>query len=210
MKLMSFASIPVLPSVDNIYRTLGYSTHKTIISDVLQKDLNKYIEEARGIIELKGVCLRVDVSKITNREISLEGNIIFKSVDLVTFLKESVQVLLSGATAGQKIMDSIAKKTAEKDLTRAVVYNAVAGEMVDDALTWISQYRHQHIRRENLALDTRRFSAGYGDFDIEYQKIFWECLKLKELGVALTENYFLIPEKSVTAISGIRLKLGDA
>lgn len=204
MKLSSFASIPVLPNTAQVYRALGHAS-ETTVSDALKKELSRYIEEARGFVALKGACLRLDVLKITAKEIHLEEKIVFKSSDLALFLKGASQVLIFGATAGQKIMDAVAQKTAAKDLTRAVVYNAVAGEMVDDALTWLSQYCSHQIRRENLVLDTRRFSAGYGDFDIKYQKVFWEHLKLDAIGVVLTDAYCLVPEKSVTAISGIRL-----
>jgi len=203
MKLLSFESVPILPDAARVYRALGH-TSETTVSDALKKDLDKYVEEARGFVALKGVCARLDVLKTTTKEVHLEEKIVFKSADLAFFLNGSSQVLIFGATAGQKIMDVVSQKTAEKDLTRAVVYNAVAGEMVDEALTWISQYCRHQIRRESLVLDTRRFSAGYGDLDIKYQKFFWECLKLDAIGVTLTKNYFLVPEKSVTAISGIR------
>jgi hypothetical protein len=204
MKQIIFPSMSILPKISEIYRALGYTSKKTELKDVLEKDLNRYIEEAREIIELKGVCRRESVSNITEKEISLKNHTVLKSAALAKFLKGSTQVLLFGATAGSGIMDAIEKKTKEKYLTRAVVYNAVAGEMVDEALTWIEQYINQQIRRENLTLDLRRFSAGYGDFGIEYQKVFWQLLAFKEIGVSLSETYFLIPEKSVTAISGIR------
>lgn len=205
MKPIVFPSMSILPKISNIYRALGYSKEKTLIKDTLEKDVNQYIEEARGIVELKGAALRVDVSEIRSNQIFLKNKTIFKSAALAKFLKGSTQVLLFGATAGQKIMDVIVKKSSEQDLTRAVVYNAVAGDLADEALLWISQYMHQQIFREGLALDERRFSAGYGDFSMEYQKVFWELLNLKDLGVSLTEKYVLMPEKSVTAISGIRL-----
>jgi len=204
MKVIPFSSMSIAPQINNIYRALGYLTEKTVVKDVLQKDLNQYIEEAREVIELKGAAVRVSVRQITEDKIFLEDDVVFKSVALAKFLKGSTQVLLFGATAGQPIMDFIVKKTEEKDLTRAVVYSAVAGEMVDAALAWIGQYIHQQLLRESFSLDARRFSAGYGDFGIEDQKVFWELLKLKDIGVFITNQYFLIPEKSVTAISGIR------
>ena len=194
----------VLPNIPNIYHALGYLKEKTLVKGVLGKEINRYIEEAQGFIELKGTALRLNVIEIAHEQILLKNKTIFKSAALAKFLKGSTQVLLFGATAGQAIMDVIAQKSKEQDLTRAVVYNAVAGEMADEALTWIGQYMHQQLLREGLALDNRRFSAGYGDFNIEYQKVFWELLNLKDIGVSITKASLLVPEKSVTALSGIR------
>jgi len=204
MKVMTFPSIPLLPKASDVFRALGYSKDKTILAGLMEKDLNCYMEEARNYIILKGAAARLSIKEIKNGRIVLENDIIFNSKDLVNFLKGAKETLFIAATAGQAVMDAITAKTSEKDLTRAVVYNAVAGEMVDEALTWIGQYMHQQLLREGASLDLRRFSVGYGDFKIENQKIFWKTLNLKDLGIFMTDQYFLLPEKSVTAISGIR------
>jgi len=66
----------------------------------------------------------------------------------------------------------ISKNSSLGDLARAVVYDAVAGEMVDDALTWIMNYYKGELVREGKQLDHRRFSCGYGDFLLKEQKVF--------------------------------------
>ena len=49
-----------------------------------------------------------------------------------------------------------------------------------------------------------RFSPGYGDFSLEHQKDIFRILNLeKNLGITLTENLFMVPTKSVTAICAI-------
>ncbi|MCX5681020.1 MAG: hypothetical protein NT079_01850 [Candidatus Omnitrophica bacterium] len=109
-----------------------------------------------------------------------------------------------GATAGKSIMEKVAEKFSENNFTCAVVYNATAGEMADEALTWMTDYFRPQLTRQRLAIGSRRFSVGYGDLDIEYQKIIWELLKLENIGITITPECFLIPEKSVTAMCGIR------
>jgi cobalamin-dependent methionine synthase I len=49
----------------------------------------------------------------------------------------------------------------------------------------------------------RRFSAGYADFNLENQKAIYDMLQMGKIGVTITPNFILLPEKSVTAISGI-------
>jgi cobalamin-dependent methionine synthase I len=108
-----------------------------------------------------------------------------------------------GATAGSAIMDAIRGDTAGRDVTRGVVLDAAASEMTDAALDWIMDYFNRTLRRENKSLFKKRFSAGYGDFLLENQKTIYNLLQLDRLGVGITESCMLIPEKSVTAISGI-------
>ncbi|HAR48794.1 MAG TPA: methionine synthase, partial [Smithella sp.] len=45
--------------------------------------------------------------------------------------------------------------------------------------------------------------AGYADFNLGNQKAIYEILQMEKIGVTMTPHFILIPEKSVTAISGI-------
>jgi len=108
-----------------------------------------------------------------------------------------------GATAGHPIMEAIREKTNHGDLTAAVVYDATASEMTDAALDWIMHYINGQLRREGKHLLPRRFSAGYADFALENQKAMHQKLQMEKIGVSITPDYILLPEKSVTAISGI-------
>lgn len=50
-----------------------------------------------------------------------------------------------------------------------------------------------------------RFSAGYGDFSITYQKPLLERLSATEtLGITLNSAYLMTPVKSITAIMGVK------
>ncbi len=50
-----------------------------------------------------------------------------------------------------------------------------------------------------------RFSAGYGDFSITFQKPLLERLSASEtLGITLNSAYLMTPVKSITAIMGVK------
>ena len=76
--------------------------------------------------------------------------------------------------------------------------------MADSAFDWIITYYNRELRREDKSLDDKRYSAGYGDFNLENQKIIYDLLGLKKIGVDITDTFVLIPEKSVTAMVGIK------
>jgi cobalamin-dependent methionine synthase I len=52
---------------------------------------------------------------------------------------------------------------------------------------------------------TPRFSPGYGDFPLSYQRVLIDLLDApRVLGVSVTPSDLLVPVKSVTAVVGIR------
>jgi Vitamin B12 dependent methionine synthase, activation domain. len=196
-------NISIVPPYAKIYSRLGYKKRITRLSLSQQKETDLLIEEAVSIISLKGSILRTIISKNDGEEITLSANLIFNSKKLAALLLNCPEAVLMGATAGSSIMDAIRKKTNQDDLAAAVVYDATASEMTDAALDWIMDYLNQRLRREGKRLLPRRFSAGYADFKLENQKMIYEKLQMDKIGVTINSGFILLPEKSVTAITGI-------
>jgi hypothetical protein len=191
------------PPAEKIYSRLGFKKKITALSSSRQKETDRHIEEAASIIKLQGSFRRLPISKNDGRDIALAGQTTFSSTKLSAFLRDCREAVLMGATAGHPIMEAIREKTNQGDLTAAVVYDATASEMTDAALDWIMTYINRQLRRESRNILPRRFSAGYADFALENQKEIHKILQLAKIGVAVTADFILLPEKSVTAISGI-------
>ncbi|UCG34755.1 MAG: hypothetical protein JSW17_04480 [Candidatus Omnitrophota bacterium] len=199
-----FDSIPIPLPKARIYKRLGYKEGITQLPPDQQGEVEQYIEEGAALISLTGVALRLSVQKREVARIVFSNNVEFNSKHLCAWLERCKEAVFMGATAGQKVIDAIKKDTAEGSLTQGVIYDAVASEVTDAALDWIMEYFNRELRRENKQLDTKRYSAGYGDFSLENQKAIYEMLKLGKLGVNITDKYILVPEKSVTAVSGVQ------
>jgi len=195
--------ISIDPPREEIYKRLGYKKRTTEISINQQKETDHFINEAISFISLKGALLRLAVIQNDGEKIILSENLTFKSKKLSAFLSNCRETVLMGATTGNAIMEAIKEKTREGDLAAAVVYDATASEMTDAALNWMMNYFNQLIRREGKTLLPRRFSAGYADFNLDNQKAIYELLQMNKIGVAITSEFILLPEKSVTAISGM-------
>jgi len=203
MDIQFFDSISVPVPLNMIYARLGYKKGKTDIGAAMRKRVDAQIDEAMNIIKLRGSAAMIDIKGIDEARTVLENNIELKSVELARMLNGCGELLFMGSTAGREIVDMIRGKSRVNDMACAVVYDAVASEVVDKAIDWISALYNRRLSRENKRLTRRRYSAGYGDFLLDNQKIICETLMMKKLGVGLTQNYMLVPEKSVTAVSGI-------
>jgi len=202
-RLITFERITIEPPLKAIYRRLGYRKGLTQIRPDEARTLGDRIEQARALITLKGAARRLPILSKDTRQVRLPGDHILESARLAALLADSREVLLLGATAGPAVIEAIRRDTAENNLTRAVVFDAAASEIVDAALDWMETFFGRELRREGRQLTKSRFSCGYGDLALENQKLFHEMLELGRLGVELTERYILVPEKSVTAVAGI-------
>lgn len=206
MQVKLFNPINLTVPKDKIYSRLGYTKGITELDNKQRDGVESYIEEALALIELKGVAGIISVREIEPTKVVLKEDITFESESLAQFLIDCQEVLFMTATAGLEIVKAISENSTGKDVTAAVVFDAAASEMADSALSWIMNYYSYTLARENKQLSLRRFSAGYGDFSLENQKIIYKVLNLGQLGISLSDEYMLIPEKTVTAVAGIRLK----
>ena len=195
--------ISIDPPCEKIYQRLGFKKRTTQISEIQQEETDRFINEASFIVSLKGSLLRLAIQHNDGEKIILAGGLTFASKKVSAFLRDCREVVLMGATAGSTIMEAIKEKTLQDDLGAAVVYDAAASEMTDAGLDWIMDYLNQQLRREGKTLLPRRFSAGYADFNLENQKAIYDTLQMEKIGVTITPSFILLPEKSVTAISGI-------
>ena len=195
--------ISIDPPREKIYQRLGFKKRTTQIPANQQKETDYFINEASYLISLKGSLLRLAIVQNDGEKIILAGGLTFASNKLSAFLRDCREAVLMGTTAGSAIMEAIKEKTRQDNLAAAVVYDAAASEMTDAGLDWIMDYFNQQLRREGKTLLPRRFSAGYADFNLENQKAIYDTLQMEKIGVTITPSFILLPEKSVTAISGI-------
>ena len=202
-KLITFERIPVEPPLEAIYRRLGYRKGLTHVRPGEAAAIGNRIDEACSLITLKGAARRLPILSRDAGRIGLPGGHALQSAQLAALLARAGEILVMGATAGPGIIEAIRQDTAADNLTRAVVLDATASEMVDAALDWMESLFGRELRRESRQLTKSRFSCGYGDLALENQRLFYDLLEMKRLGVELTETWILVPEKTVTAVAGI-------
>ncbi|MFH1691732.1 MAG: hypothetical protein ABIC68_04095 [Candidatus Omnitrophota bacterium] len=206
MKVHFFETINIETPFDAIYKRLGYRQDVTKIARQENEKFHGYIQEALNYIKLRGSALRIPIHKKTNTHITLTTGDIFKSNFAALLLKKSSEILLLAATAGSDIIEAI-QKSKDKNLTKSVVFDATASEMTDACLTWMINYFNQELSYEGKQLTSKRISCGYGDFSLSHQSRIYELLELKKLNINMTDAFMLVPEKSVTALTGITKKI---
>ncbi len=124
-----------------------------------------------------------------------------KSRSLGRNLKGCDKIILFGATLGTGV-DRLITRTSLTDMAKAVVLQACAAAMLEEYCDGCQEKIGKELEREGRYLRPR-FSPGYGDFDICYQKPLMRMLDCaKTIGLTMTESYMMTPTKSVTAVIG--------
>jgi hypothetical protein len=204
MELKNFNLITIDLPQSKIYSRLGFARGKTFVSKNQEDEYARFMAQAQELLKLQGAALRLAIVAKDAEKITLENKIVFKSISLAQLLKDCDEVFFLGATAGMAVHEAIRKCSASGEMTKAVVLDAVASECVDKALDWLMEYLGVELRRENKTFSRFRFSAGYGDFALDNQRFFYDSLNLAEYGVHLTAASMFVPEKTVTAVVGVK------
>ncbi|MEI8348656.1 MAG: vitamin B12 dependent-methionine synthase activation domain-containing protein [Candidatus Omnitrophota bacterium] len=197
-----FRNIIITPRHQEIYKRLGYRHGVTGILRKQKYLIERYIQEAGPLLAICAGFQRLVIVKKNKTSIVLSGGVRFRSRLLVRLLRDCDEMVCMAATAGKGIVEAI-QKEQKKDFVRAVIFDAVASVAVDACLDWLQNYIAQGLQRQGKQLLGKRISCGYSDFSLSNQKIIYRMLKLKRCGITMTKQYMLIPEKSVTAITGI-------
>lgn len=146
------------------------------------------------------------VWRIFDMEQTVDGRIIIGKMDIVSSslrrnLKGCVKAVLFGATLGAGT-DRLIARASVSDMAMAVVLQACAAAMLEEYCDERQLTIGAELERETLYLRPR-FSPGYGDFDISYQRPLMQMLDCaKTIGLTMTDSFMMTPTKSVTALIG--------
>ena len=180
-----------------VLRYLGYGTKSA------DDNINKIIDECIEI--LKNNAREDYIYEIFDA--SLEENVIiddgltFLGNDIKKHLVNCEKVAILGATLGREV-DVLLRRYAKNEASKAIILHACATALIEG----VCDNAEGEIKKkasENGYYITTRYSPGYGDLPLEHQTQIINMLKCdKKIGLTVTENFLLVPSKSVTAIIG--------
>jgi len=202
LQSFSYPLIPKKPAREAVLRRLGY--HKqTVVETADMAKIDSMMVKAADLCRPKARAVLLDISGLDENGLKLENGLLLPSAKLAKMMAESKKALLMGATLDMSVIDTINRELKSGDAVFAVVLDAYASECVDDSLDYIMQAIGRADFRLGRKLTKHRYSAGYGDLDLKYQKDLFDLVEMEKLGVTINENFLMEPEKSVIAICGV-------
>ncbi len=198
MELFSF--IPFVPDKKTVMRRLGSQRAK--FPAELDHEIDAMLKSAESLFTVTGKAIAVP-ARVSQDGMLYINETPIESKQLAKLLTNSSEAYLMCTSIPAREVEKINEAISAGEGLKAIVYDAYASEFVDGALDVIVSRKNASLMRSGRRLTHHRFSAGYGDLNIKYQKVFYDILDMGTLGTVLSEQYLLSPEKSVIAVAGV-------
>ena len=144
---------------------------------------------------------------VLTKEAVIAAGMTIRSRGLLKNLRGCTQICLMAVTIGVGA-DRLTARAKITDMTEAAIFQAAGAAMVE---AWCDEVNKQIIAEaaKKGMFCRPRFSPGYGDFPLEFQRNFEALLDMpRTIGVSLTDTCLMVPSKSVTAVIGLSPEAG--
>lgn len=179
-------------------RYLGYRGQEP------EEQIEKLIEEVTEELERESLPKSVyrEYDCIVQENQVEIGPLKVESHHLSTNLKGCQKAVILAATIGRSA-DLLIKKYSVVNMAKATVVQAAGASAIENYVDEVEEEIRENAQKQGFYLRPR-FSPGYGDFPLEYQKEIFQMLECsKRIGITLTGGNLMMPTKSVTAVIGL-------
>lgn len=204
MNSIDFKNGKYKPERSEILRYMGYSGQKTDenIDGLIDRCIDEMIDIVRPRYTYSVFDIKIDTDKSGGPCISLIGaNLKLTGNDIYEHLRECRKCAVMAVTLGIAA-DNAIRVAQSSDMTKAVIYDACATELVEKACDFVEDEIKELAESEGRGTNFR-FSPGYGDLPIEVQPTLINTLDAgRKAGITVTPSMLMTPSKSVTAVIG--------
>lgn len=122
----------------------------------------------------------------------------YKETNKHPIFKDAKKIALCICTIGSKLEEEAAQLMKKNELLRALILDAFGSEAVEEVAIQSDGLLAREARKINL-WPSKRFSPGYGKWDIREQQFIFQILPADKIGVRLRpESFMMIPRKSIS------------
>jgi hypothetical protein len=185
-----------------VYSHLGYRNRQTVLSEKMKTLVDKVFSEAIELIEPLGVYIARRIKEKARVITFVNSDIVIESSSVSKLLSGSFGAIFMAVTIGPALERKIDDEIKEHNNEKALVFDAVGSGSAEAAANALNNHLITQSRQAKLFLTTR-FSPGYGDLPLTFQRDLYRELSLDELGIRITEKCILYPQKTITAVIGV-------
>lgn len=186
-------------------------------TDVIRKETLRYLglgasepdEKTLELVEkaiklLSERCRPKNTSRVVGISVIGEGirlgdGSIILSESLARVMSGCREMLVFGATLGAEA-DMLIKRSSAENIAMGAVMQAAAAAYIEEYCDEIQSELNEEFSAQGKPLGDR-FSPGYGDCPLEYQRQIFAILDCpRRIGLTLTDSCIMIPSKSITAV----------
>ena len=184
-----------------ILRAIGYCNDSEPSSSISTL-VNEYIENAHQLIVPMHSYIIKNVEAIRGPYAIIDDSIVFKSEVIANLLERCCMVAIFLVTIGSHLEETAAQLADDGLILQSYVLDAIGSEAVEKVADYVHNMTNKMANDDGF-VSSRRFSPGYCDWDISQQKILFKAVNGDSIGVYLTEQCIMMPQKSISGIIGI-------
>lgn len=198
---MQIQLYPIKIDKNLVFKYLGYVD--TNVPKEITYEIDEVIEQSYELIEPK-ICYKENKIKYDKdkNEILLPNGNTFKEDYIVRNLKDANYIVSAVVTVGKKVSEKINETFSKGDYLKGMIYDVVANTALEHLRKSFEQDLMKKAREKGFGI-THRLSPGSNGWSIKDQKIIFEILNTKSIGVFLRESYLMDPIKSTSLVYGI-------
>ncbi|MDD5492402.1 MAG: hypothetical protein PHV60_06970 [bacterium] len=182
-----------------VLRYLKFDLGKTKADASIIRLVREQIKAGDSLV-IPGLKFKIfDILANDGKKIKLP-DLIIGNKSIARLLKDAEKAVVFVTTIGTDLELEITRLFSAGEPTRAVILDAVGSEAVE-VLTDAAQI--SITQQAGPYQSTPRFSPGYGDWPLKVNKTILELLGAKALGIRVSSQYMLSPQKTVTGIWGL-------
>ncbi|MFC2056929.1 vitamin B12 dependent-methionine synthase activation domain-containing protein [Chloroflexota bacterium] len=164
--------------------------------------VNDYIENYPNLIESSYSYTIRDIESIQGDSVNVGDSIIFESKVIARLLERCEKVAIFALTIGNRLEEMVAYLAENGLVLQATVLDAIGSGAAEQVAVLVETKIRQLASSQGLSI-SRRFSPGYCDWDVSQQEMVFRIMNGDSAGVCLTEEYLMLPRKSISGIIGI-------
>ena len=180
---------------------IGYDDDQNLSARIASL-IDDYAEHAHSLINPLFSYVIKDVEWARGSISIIEGSVIFKSRIIARLLECCPQVAIFVVTIGKYLEETAFQLARDGLILQATVLDAIGSDAVEKVADF-AQDRIKEVAKAQRLVTSRRFSPGYCDWNIGQQRMLFYALTGDTVGIRLTGECLMIPQKSISGIIGI-------
>jgi len=186
---------------EDVYRYLGYPAGQKMPTR-MSPLLNEYLENVNNLVDASYSYVIKDVEFVHGSFVIVENSVIFESKIIAKMLEQCEMVAVFALTIGDRLEKMVYKLADDGLVLQATVLDAIGSVAVESVADSMQNMLIAVTSAQGLCT-SRRFSPGYCDWEIDQQKMVFQAMNGDSADVLLTNEYLMVPQKSLSGIIGI-------
>ncbi len=187
-----------------VLQHIGYSTAREPPARTVSL-VDEYLEYSNHLVDAVYSYAIRDIYLVQGPLVVIENAGVFESTVVARLLEQCHQVAVFALTIGEYLEEMIYQLTGKGLVLQATVMDAIGSITTEKVADFVQDRISEVASAQGLAI-SRRFSPGYCDWDLSQQEMIFKLMRGDMAGVRLTEEYLMIPHKSISGIIGIGIE----